>query len=62
MLRSRRGLVFFVFLVACLYTLISAAIAIQTVDTCGGDVDYPKRWRIFPPEWVCGESGPPVLF
>jgi hypothetical protein len=34
------------------YALLSAAIAIMTVEDCG-DEDSPKHWSFFPPEWVC---------
>jgi hypothetical protein len=43
----------FVLLAAvAIYGLLSAAVAIMTVDDCG-DEDSPKHWSFFPPEWVC---------
>ncbi len=37
---------------AVVYALVSAAIAINTVDECG-DENADKHWSVFPPEWVC---------
>ena len=43
---------FLVVAVIAVYVLVSAAIAIMTVEDCG-DEDSPKHWSVFPPEWVC---------
>lgn len=50
---SLRSRVLFLGLIAVmLYVLVSAAIAINTVDTCG-DEQSDKHWSFAPPEWVC---------
>ena len=38
--------------IVAVYGLLSAAIAIATVDDCG-DENADKHWSFFPPEWVC---------
>lgn len=50
----RRRVWFLIMVGAMLYVVVSAAIAIMTVDDCGnGDEGAPKHWSLFPPEWVC---------
>jgi hypothetical protein len=57
--KSVRSRGFFLLLIAVmLYVLVSAAIAINTVDKCG-DESAPKHWSFVPPEWVCERSGLP---
>jgi hypothetical protein len=57
--RSVRSRGFFLVLIAAMvYVLVSAAIAINTVDKCG-DEDSPKHWSFFPPEWVCDRDDGP---
>jgi hypothetical protein len=43
------------------YVVLSVAIAINTVDTCGDESDpkhwsfnpFEDSWQLFPPEWIC---------
>ncbi len=53
----RRRLWFLIMVGAMVYAVVSASIAIMTVDDCGnGDESAPKHWSVFPPEWVCEGS------
>jgi hypothetical protein len=52
----KRGLLFGLMVAAVMYALLSIAIAIMTVDTCG-DEDAPKSWAQFPvPHWDCAQE------
>ncbi|MDZ7734125.1 MAG: hypothetical protein U5R31_14580 [Acidimicrobiia bacterium] len=60
--RTRKsGMWFLAITVVVLYGLVSAAIAIATVDTCGDESDE-KAWVVFPPKWDCGVEQPVVIF
>ena len=48
----RKGWLFALVTIVAVYGLLSAAIAIATVDDCG-DENADKHWSFFPPEWVC---------
>lgn len=52
----RRGMWFGVMVAGVLYVLVSIAIAIMTVDTCG-DESADKDWVQFPvPHWECSTN------
>jgi ABC-type antimicrobial peptide transport system permease subunit len=48
----KRGVLFFLMVAVVVYVLLSAAIAIATVDKCG-DESAAKHWNFVPPSWEC---------
>lgn len=49
----KRGMWFGITVAVAVYVLVSIAIALMTVDTCG-DESAPKDWAQFPvPHWEC---------
>lgn len=47
------GPMFYVLLLVLLYAAISAVIAWQTLENCGGAEHTLEDWRVFPPGWEC---------
>jgi hypothetical protein len=53
----KRGFLFFVMVGVVVYVLLSAAIAVATVDKCG-DESADKHWNFVPPSWECDAPNP----
>lgn len=53
----KKGVVYVVTVIVVVFVLLSAAIAIATVDKCG-DEGAAKQWKFFPPGWECESPNP----
>ena len=56
--RTIRSFLFVVLIVAIVYALFSAGVAVSTADKCNGQLHADKDWNFFPPRWDCVSSLP----
>ncbi len=49
---TRGGMGFLLIVAVLVYAMLSAAIALTTVKTCG-QASSPKHWVFAPPHWEC---------
>jgi hypothetical protein len=56
--RTIRSFLFVVLIVAIVYTLFSAGVAISTADKCNGQLHADKEWNFVPPRWDCVSTLP----
>ncbi|GEM_PF-2903584 len=56
--RTFRSFLSIVLVLAIIYALVSAGVAITTADTCNGQLRADKEWQYFPPKWKCTSSFP----
>ncbi len=55
--RPGHPVVFWISIVVLTFAFYSGGMAGVTADKCNSDVSSKKAWVMFPPHWVCGESG-----
>ena len=56
--RTVRSFLFVFVIVAIVYILFSAGVAISTADKCDGQLHADKTWNLFPPGWECQTTLP----
>jgi hypothetical protein len=56
--RTLKSFLFILIIVAVVFMLFSAAVAISTADKCDGKLHADKEWTVFPPGWECASKLP----